>query len=86
MKYEHLSSVQKKVTELLAAKYLAVNCTSSLKQDIVSHHSIKFKSARQLLGFLCYRMRSEHLSSVKQKVTELLAAKDLAVDSKSSFK
>jgi hypothetical protein len=30
-------------------------------------------------------MKNEHLSSLKQKVTELLAAKDLAVDGKSGF-
>ncbi len=130
MRNEHLSSIEKKVTELLAAEDLAATCVTSFKQNMISHHSIKFKSAWQLSGFLlrdeertsliyrekshriacswrpgcnlynlirhhesslnriqkcltavgifCWGMKNEHLSSVEKKVTELLAAKDLA--------
>jgi len=45
MKNEHLSSVEKKVTELLAAKDLAATCMTLFKREMISHQSIKCKSA-----------------------------------------
>jgi hypothetical protein len=39
-----LSSVEKKVTELLTAKDLAASCITSFKQNIISHQSRIFKS------------------------------------------
>jgi len=43
MRNEHLSSVEKKVTELLAAEDLAATCMTSSKQNMINQHSIKFK-------------------------------------------
>ena len=51
MKIEHLSSVEKTVAKLLAAKDLAATCITSFKWDIINQHSMKFKSAWQLSGF-----------------------------------
>ncbi len=42
---EHLSSVKKKVTELLIAEDLVAACMTSFKQNMINQHSIKFKSA-----------------------------------------
>jgi len=45
MKNEHLSSVEKKVTELLAAEDLAATCMTLFKREMISRQSIKCKSA-----------------------------------------
>jgi len=46
----------------------------------------KFKKGWTAVGIFCGGMRNEHLSSVEKKVTELLAAKDLAATCMTSFK
>jgi len=46
MKNDHLSSVEKKVTELLAAKDLVVTCNTSFKQNMINHHSSPFRKSR----------------------------------------
>ncbi len=86
MKNEHLSSVQKKVTELLTADDLVVTCITSFKQNIISHQAIEFRKCLTAVGVFCGWMKNEHLSSVQKKATELLTADDLVVTCKSSLK
>ncbi len=64
MKNEYLSSVEEKITELLTADDLAAACITSTKHNMVSHHSMDAKSARQLSGSFCGGVKNEHLSSV----------------------
>jgi len=59
MRNEHLSSVEKKVTELLAAEDLAAACITSFKQNMISHHSRPFGNSR--LSHFLYK--DEHPSS-----------------------
>ncbi len=66
MKNEHLSSVEKKVTELPTAEDLAATCMTSSKQNMTSHHSIKFKSAWQLSGFFV-EGRGTNISHLSRK-------------------
>jgi len=51
MKNEDLSSVEKKVTELLATKDLIVTCKSSFNQNMINQHSKPFRKSR--LNIFC---------------------------------
>jgi len=51
MKNEDLSSVEKKVTELLATKDLVVTCKSSFNQNMINQHSKPFRKSR--LNIFC---------------------------------
>jgi len=73
------------VSQLLTAEDLVVTCERSFKQNMISHHSIN-KKCLTAVGVVCEGMKNEHLSSVEKKVTELLAAKDLAATCITSFK
>ena len=74
MRNKHLSSVEKKVTELLATEDLVVTCITSFKQNMISQHSINVKVLDSCRGF-CGGMKNEHLSSVEKKSTNCLQLK-----------
>ena len=83
------------VSQLLTAEDLVVTCERSFKQNNLCnliqmrHHQSSVNKTQKCLtavGIFGEGMRNKHLSSVEKKVTELLAAKDLAASCITSFK